>query len=228
MRDHTDYFTAFRADFKSKHVLPRMRACLAAIDGLSAGSPPPKWTPDSACSACADCGKPFGLSSLLTNLSISRKHHCRLCGGVFCDACSSGRIALGPSVTNPSAAPTALPPVRACNRCVEAVVLRAQQITHIEACIAATSHPHLAIIERLDALAEEVSRSDLQSQKTPEQKRAAIETIRQKVSECSKMIASLPAPPQSAVLARMAIEAFKVRLKTIFDTFLEARGKGTG
>lgn len=223
-REHTDYFTAFRADFKSKHVLPRMRACLAAIDSLSAGAPTPKWTPDSACSSCEECGKPFGLSSLLSNFSISRKHHCRLCGGIFCDACSSGRIALGPSVTNPNAAPTTLPPVRACSRCVKAVVLRAQQIAHIEACISSASHPHLAIIERLDALANEVGLSNLQSHRTLEEKRSAIEAIRHKVAECNKMITSLPGQSQSSVLASMAIDAFKVRLKTIFDSFLEARG----
>lgn len=36
---------------------------------------------DKVCKVCFDCGRPFGL--------LRRRHHCRLCGQIFCQACSS-------------------------------------------------------------------------------------------------------------------------------------------
>jgi hypothetical protein len=38
------------------------------------------WVPDDRVSACGGCAQPFSVSR--------RKHHCRSCGGVFCDDCS--------------------------------------------------------------------------------------------------------------------------------------------
>ena len=37
--------------------------------------------PDSACKECYDCGAKFTV--------IKRKHHCRICGQVFCSLCTS-------------------------------------------------------------------------------------------------------------------------------------------
>lgn len=48
---------------------------------------PPEWLPDSTTKVCMQCNSPF------TALTRGR-HHCRLCGGIFCKACSQGRSLL--------------------------------------------------------------------------------------------------------------------------------------
>ena len=48
--------------------------------------PPAHWVPDSQLQQCSTCGDTFNL--------VVRRHHCRCCGGIFCDACSSGRTSL--------------------------------------------------------------------------------------------------------------------------------------
>jgi hypothetical protein len=47
---------------------------------------PVKWQPDEATDTCALCRTDFGI--------LVRKHHCRNCGFVVCDACSPFRMAL--------------------------------------------------------------------------------------------------------------------------------------
>jgi hypothetical protein len=44
------------------------------------------WKPDSTSICCDSCDAPFSF--------LRRRHHCRNCGGVFCDDCSSSRIEL--------------------------------------------------------------------------------------------------------------------------------------
>lgn len=47
----------------------------------------PVWTPDRSARRCASCRQPFGL--------WRRRHHCRLCGNIFCWQCASEvRVAL--------------------------------------------------------------------------------------------------------------------------------------
>lgn len=48
---------------------------------------PPKWIPDSAASACMLCNARF-------HPIMRSRHHCRFCGGLFCDGCSKGRSLL--------------------------------------------------------------------------------------------------------------------------------------
>ncbi|XP_042460697.1 uncharacterized protein LOC122044242 [Zingiber officinale] len=50
---------------------------------------PPKWLPDSAAAACMLCNARFH------PITCSR-HHCRFCGGIFCNGCSKGRSLLPP------------------------------------------------------------------------------------------------------------------------------------
>jgi len=59
------------------------------------------WIPDSHRSNCLTCRASFSL--------IRRRHHCRLCGEVFCDQCSNERIHF--SRVNE--------PVRACGKCAK-------------------------------------------------------------------------------------------------------------
>jgi len=50
---------------------------------------------------------------VIFSVPMKRRHHCRLCGDVFCDACSSHRVLL------PLEGPSFQKPVRLCNMCHE-------------------------------------------------------------------------------------------------------------
>lgn len=59
------------------------------------------WIPDSLAERCYGCHSSFSL--------VLRRHHCRRCGNVFCDACSSARI--------PLVSAGFFTPVRVCEKC---------------------------------------------------------------------------------------------------------------
>nr|AVV27008.1 Rheb1 [Prokinetoplastina sp.] len=63
----------------------------------------PNWKPDTDVNACEKCRLTFTL--------IRRRHHCRRCGGIFCDACSSNRRTGLPGF------PSGTPPQRVCDTC---------------------------------------------------------------------------------------------------------------
>jgi hypothetical protein len=44
----------------------------------------PEWTPDDSAEACFQCGTPFTL--------FLRRHHCRICGAIYCKMCSTHSI----------------------------------------------------------------------------------------------------------------------------------------
>jgi hypothetical protein len=46
----------------------------------------PRWVPDEAIMYCHSCNSQFDL--------YNRKHHCRHCGMIYCDPCSSNRVLL--------------------------------------------------------------------------------------------------------------------------------------
>ncbi|KAK0599444.1 hypothetical protein LWI29_005352 [Acer saccharum] len=48
---------------------------------------PPKWLPDSSAAACMLCNVRF-------HPIMCSRHHCRFCGGIFCNSCSKGRSLL--------------------------------------------------------------------------------------------------------------------------------------
>lgn len=48
---------------------------------------PPPWKADASASQCEGCSEPF---SFFTR----RRHHCRHCGGIFCDSCSHLRCSI--------------------------------------------------------------------------------------------------------------------------------------
>ncbi|VFQ78934.1 unnamed protein product [Cuscuta campestris] len=48
---------------------------------------PPRWLPDSAASSCMLCNLRF-------HPIMRPRHHCRFCGGIFCNGCSKGRMLL--------------------------------------------------------------------------------------------------------------------------------------
>lgn len=59
----------------------------------------PVWRPDSSASQCELCSVPFDL--------LVRRHHCRACGGIYCDQCTSGRLqqSVKPCRLRPNSAP---------------------------------------------------------------------------------------------------------------------------
>ncbi|SPO27125.1 uncharacterized protein UTRI_10586_B [Ustilago trichophora] len=75
----------------------------------------PQWERDEEARNCRGCGRHFTF--------FLRKHHCRRCGRIFCDSCSSKRaqLRLAEIVVDPSlpgmAASEALVPTRVCNGC---------------------------------------------------------------------------------------------------------------
>lgn len=68
------------------------------------------WQPDETATKCAHCSKPFSL--------IVRKHHCRNCGIIFCDNCTSHRLRL-PDYGYKDA-------VRICKPCFDTIISRAK------------------------------------------------------------------------------------------------------
>jgi hypothetical protein len=75
-----------------------------------------RWKLDSEVQKCenAVCGAPFSK----TWYGSTTKHHCRRCGGIFCDRCTSKRIDLRVALTGPNNA-TANPVknARVCDKC---------------------------------------------------------------------------------------------------------------
>ncbi|KAG9459776.1 hypothetical protein H6P81_004284 [Aristolochia fimbriata] len=65
------------------------------------------WMPDHSCRVCYDCDSPFNL--------INRRHHCRLCGRVFCAKCTANSIP-APS-DEPRGGREEWDRVRVCNYC---------------------------------------------------------------------------------------------------------------
>ncbi|KAK6037143.1 FYVE zinc finger [Cooperia oncophora] len=57
------------------------------------------WANDSDVTQCTACSEKFSISK--------RKHHCRMCGSIFCASCSEGRIKL----------PSNSKPARVCDQC---------------------------------------------------------------------------------------------------------------
>jgi len=70
-----------------------------------------RWTDDKEVNQCIQCAKPFNVSR--------RKHHCRRCGGVFCQECSSNRMCLASSAK----------PMRVCDTCNNALLKNYTSLT---------------------------------------------------------------------------------------------------
>jgi hypothetical protein len=47
---------------------------------------PSKWAKDKDVDNCTKCNVAFGF--------LTRRHHCRICGNIYCDACSKARLVL--------------------------------------------------------------------------------------------------------------------------------------
>jgi hypothetical protein len=69
------------------------------------------WVSDAARTHCKNCNTSFGI--------ITRKHHCRRCGEIFCNKCSSHQNQVGLPATRPGEQPVAKTngPERVCAAC---------------------------------------------------------------------------------------------------------------
>ncbi|KAL1538052.1 1-phosphatidylinositol-3-phosphate 5-kinase [Salvia divinorum] len=65
------------------------------------------WMPDQSCRVCYECDSQFTL--------INRRHHCRLCGRIFCAKCTSNRLHSGHS--GPKISLEDCDKIRVCNYC---------------------------------------------------------------------------------------------------------------
>ena len=70
-----------------------------------------RWVPDKAARKCMLCESKFTM--------MSRRHHCRACGIVVCNACSTHRVAM--NVLFPDEADAGTEKVRTCDACFEAL-----------------------------------------------------------------------------------------------------------
>lgn len=68
-----------------------------------------KWAEDKDAAQCQQCNQPFSLAR--------RKHHCRNCGGIFCNSCSDYTMPL----------PSSAKPVRVCDSCYTTLLQRYQR-----------------------------------------------------------------------------------------------------
>jgi len=67
-----------------QHLLNTGRDGVNSISSVQVGLAEPTWVPDEFVKQCPLCESYFNF--------IRRKHHCRLCGGIFCAKCSTSRV----------------------------------------------------------------------------------------------------------------------------------------
>jgi hypothetical protein len=108
-----------------RHGLTRPGTDAAPAPGLLQGA---RWKADSEKAACEKCNKPFSI--------MRRRHHCRRCGGLFCDACSSKKADLAVALTEESrtgvgqhyATAKNVKKARVCDACYEATMTGAAAV----------------------------------------------------------------------------------------------------
>ena len=62
---------------------PRARVMPTRKEDIASAKAKATWQPDSEAASCTKCGAKFTV--------VRRRHHCRLCGGIFCASCSEAR-----------------------------------------------------------------------------------------------------------------------------------------
>lgn len=79
----------------------------SSLASTDAGYTQQPWLPDELALHCMACRRPFHL--------LRWTHHCRNCGGVFCDACTTHRVEADESVDDGKQYNE--PPIRLCDGC---------------------------------------------------------------------------------------------------------------
>ena len=97
------FMDAFNLFSCSRAMQKTAGVCGGRDDGESAREPPrrPDWVPDELVLACPKCDAQFS--------PIVRRHHCRVCGGVFCSSCTGFKAIIPRLLYND--------PVRVCKQC---------------------------------------------------------------------------------------------------------------
>jgi len=121
------------------------------------------WMPDKICKVCYNCEDPFNL--------YRRRHHCRMCGQVFCDRCSSEYVdglqvpGLGPGLH------------RACGLCHDLYCIQAEKETkpHTKR-LASTENGSSAAAEMAQTLAEHSEDSAQRHQDEKEHRRHSMKS----------------------------------------------------
>lgn len=86
------------------------RKLISPSDLRSLSGKAPTWMPDRDASSCAACQSKFGL--------LGRgKHHCRLCGQIFCDTCTTNRLSIKEPLSPSGSLPGNHDEQRVCNSC---------------------------------------------------------------------------------------------------------------
>jgi hypothetical protein len=68
-----------------------------------------RWKADNEVTACEKCNNQFNF--------VRRRHHCRMCGGIFCDACTKKRRTLRNPLTEKGRGAGSVPDCRVCDDC---------------------------------------------------------------------------------------------------------------
>ena len=95
-----------------RHGLTRAVKTAQNVQGLAHNA---RWKRDSEISKCEKCNQPFEK----TWYGSSTKHHCRRCGSIFCDTCSSWKIDLDKALVDESNKTAKVSKARVCQRCYE-------------------------------------------------------------------------------------------------------------
>lgn len=80
---------------------------VSAVAGDKAAPTKDYWVDDSKCKACYECETPFSM--------LVRRHHCRICGRIFCANCTVTPAAAGAG--KGESAPAGQSWARICNYC---------------------------------------------------------------------------------------------------------------
>ncbi|XP_055332679.1 lateral signaling target protein 2 homolog [Paramacrobiotus metropolitanus] len=93
---------ASSSDHSASHYRQNLLVSNADASRPGNAKEPPSWVPDRESATCTACDSPFTL--------VRRRHHCRNCGKIFCNQCSSNTVPLPHYGINS--------PVRVCNHCM--------------------------------------------------------------------------------------------------------------
>ena len=105
----------------TRHGLKRSRVHTGLLAGLAHAadtfqSEGARWRDDNESQRCQGCKKPIELGFF-----TSGKHHCRRCGGLFCDKCSSYKANLAVALTGKDTTAKNAKNVRVCKNCYDQV-----------------------------------------------------------------------------------------------------------
>jgi hypothetical protein len=98
-----------------RHGLKREDKTVQNLEGLAHNA---RWKRDSEISACEKCKNEFRAKWY----GVSTKHHCRRCGGIFCDNCSRFKIDLDKALVGESNRTARVSKARVCQRCFDEVM----------------------------------------------------------------------------------------------------------